>query len=228
MRRDRIAFAPLALGFLLLVFAPLFAATAQPPASSPPLVGLLPLGPPSSAYDRSLVEAFRAGLREAGVVEGRDVVLEVVWTTSDDLDVSKAVVSLVRRGAKLLIPVGTTASMAVKRKAPTTRILFISVGNPLGVGLVDNLARPGGLVTGFGDMLAELGGKYVQFATEILTPHATLHYLWDSGWADGHYRFQKTEQAAQAIGAKLRARTINDISEADDAMLAMRKAGATI
>ena len=227
MRQGRLSFAPLVLGFLLLVFAPLSVA-AQQTVPGPPLVGFLPLGSAASAYDRSLVEAFRAGLREAGVVEGRDVVLEVVWTTSDDLDVSKAVVNLVQRGAKLLIPVGTTASMAVKRKAPTTPVLFISVGNPLGVGLVDNLARPGGLVTGFGDMLADLGGKYVQFATEILTPHATLHYLWDSGWADGHYRFQKTEQAAQAIGAKLRARTINDISEADDAMLAMRKAGATL
>jgi putative tryptophan/tyrosine transport system substrate-binding protein len=209
------------------LFASALSATAQHP-NRPPLVGFLPLGSQSSAYDRSLVEAFRRGLGEAGVIENRDVVLEVVWTSSDDLDVSKAVLRLVQRGAKVLIPAGTTASMVVKRQAPTTPILFISVGNPLGIGLVDSLSRPGGHITGFGDFLADLGGKYVQYATEVGKPHAPVHYLWHAGWADGHYRFQKTEQAAQSLGVKLRARTITDISEADEAMVAIKKAGASV
>ena len=149
-------------------FGPPPAVTAQQ-QNSPPLIGFLPLGSPSSTYDRSLVEAFRQGLREAGVVENRDIVLEVVWTSSES-EVSQAVVKLVQRSAKLLIPVGTTASTVVKRQAPTTPILFISVGNPLGIGLVESLARPGGQVTGFGDILAELGGKYVQFAAEVGKP----------------------------------------------------------
>jgi putative ABC transport system substrate-binding protein len=216
--------AVIALAFSLLVAAS--AVTAQP--SNPPLVGFLPLGSESSAYDHSLVEAFRQGLREAGIVENRDVVLEVVWTSSDDLEVSQAVIKLLRRGAKLLIPVGTTASTVVKRQAPTTPLLFISVGNPLGIGLVTSLSRPGGYVTGFGDFLAELGGKYVQFATELGKSRAPVHYLWHSGWADGHYRFQKTEEAAEALGAKLRSRTITDISEADHVMGEMKKAGASV
>lgn len=127
----------------LLAAAP---ATAQSPGG-PPLIGFLPLGAPSNAYDRSLVEAFRQGLREAGIVEGRDLALEVVWT-NNELEVAQAVVRLVQRGAKLLIPVGTTASMAVKRQAPATSILFISVGNPLGIGLVESLSRPGGTSPG--------------------------------------------------------------------------------
>ena len=167
-------------------------------------------------------------MREAGLVENRDVVLEIVWTTSDDLDVSQAVIKLLQRGVRLLIPVGTTASMVVKRQAPTTPILFISVGNPLGIGLVDSLSRPGGHITGFGDFLAELGGKYVQFATELGKPQAPVHYLWHAGWADGHYRFQKTEEAAQTLGVKLRSRSITDISEADEAMGAIKKAGASV
>ena len=213
---------------LLLASLALPVPNAQPQGNGPPLVGFLPLGSPSSAYDRSLVDAFRQGLREAGVVENRDVVIEVVWTTSDDLDVSRAVVSLVQRGVKLLIPVGTTASMAVKRKAPTTPILFVSVGNPLGIGLVSSLARPGGIVTGFGDFLADLGSKYVQFATEVGKPSAPVHYLWYADWVDGHYRFEKTAQAAQALGVKLHARAIRDIGEVDDAMAGIRKAGATV
>jgi putative ABC transport system substrate-binding protein len=81
---------------------------AAQPAGRPPLVGFLLLGSESNAFDRSLVEAFQQGLREAGFVEGRDLVLEVVWT-NNEAEVSQAVVGLVQRGAKLLIPVGTTA-----------------------------------------------------------------------------------------------------------------------
>ena len=195
-------------------------------AAGPPLVGFLPLGSPADSYDRSLVEAFQQGMREVGLVEHRDLELEVVWTNGE-LEVSDAVLQFVRRGAKVLIPVGTTASMAVRRNAANTQILFISVGNPLGIGLVRSLARPGGNITGFGDFLADLASKYVEFAIELSKRTGAVHYLWHSGWTDGHYRFQRTEQAAQSLGVQLRARAITNIAEADDAFASMRKAGAT-
>jgi putative ABC transport system substrate-binding protein len=197
------------------------------PASRPPLVGFLPLGSESNAYDRSLVEAFRKGLREAGFVEGRDIVLEVVWTTNES-DVAPAALRLVQRGAKLLIPVGTTASMAVKRQTPTTPILFISVGNPLGIELVESLSHPGLNVTGFSDNLAELSAKYVQFAAELGNAPGIVHYLWYPGWTDGHHRFQVTERAAQALKIRLRTYAIDDIAEVDGVMAAMKKAGASV
>ena len=82
-------------------------------------------------------------------------------------------------------------------------------------------------MTGFADNLAELSSKYVQFATEL--GHASVvHYLWYPGWTDGQYRFQVTEQAAQTLKVKLRPRALNDISEVDDAMATMKKAGASV
>jgi putative ABC transport system substrate-binding protein len=210
----------------VLIVLAIGSAAAQP-RNGPPLVGFLPLGSPSSEYDQSLVAAFRDGLRESGVVENRDVLLEVVWTRND-LELSQAVLSLAQRGAKLLIPVGTTASMAVKRQAPTTPILFISVGNPLGIGLVESLSRPGGTVTGFADVLADLGSKYVEFATEIGKQHGDVHYLWHAGWTDGHYRLRVTEQAADTLGVKLRSRSISDVGEIDDTMTQFRRAGASV
>jgi putative ABC transport system substrate-binding protein len=194
-------------------------------AENPVRIGFLPNGSPSNSYDRSLVEAFQQGLREVGVVENRHAVLDVVWIGSER-ELPQLVSELVRRGAKLLIPTGTSASVAVKRQVATLPILFINVGNPVGVGLVESLSRPGGNVTGFGDMHADLSGKYVQFASELGEPQAWVNYFWYTEWADGQYRFQATERAAQSLGVKLRSRGISDIAEANDVMAAMKTAGA--
>jgi putative tryptophan/tyrosine transport system substrate-binding protein len=194
-------------------------------ASGPARIGFMPLGSPSNPYDQSLVEAFRRGLRESGLVENRQVVLDVAWIGAES-EIAGTVKTLIERGARILVPVGTSASVETQRQTSTIPILFISVGNPLGVGLVGSLSRPGGNVTGFSDLLAELSGKYVQFARELGKPQAPVHYLWHTGWADGQYRFQATERAAQAVGVMVRPRGISDVAELGDALAAMKKAGA--
>src|SRR6201993_507163 len=199
------------------------AARAQQP-ENPVRIGFLPVGSQSNSYDRSLVEAFRQGLREVGVVENRRVVLDFVWIRNEP-ELPQAVNELMHRGANLLIPCGTSASVAAKQQVSTIPIVFINVGNPVGVGLVESLSRPGGNVTGFSDMHADLSGKYVQFAIELGKPQATINYLWYTGWADGQYRLQATERAAQSFGVKLRSRGIEDIAEANDAIAAMKGAG---
>src|SRR4029453_11254517 len=194
---------------------------------TPPLIGLPPPGVPADASDQALVEALRQRLREAGITEGRDRELEVVGTKGE-LKVAQAVVRLKQRGVKLLIPLGSTPPMTVKRQAPDTPILFISVGNPLGLGRVESLRRPGGNVTGFSDVLAELSSKYVQFAIELGKPPGVVYYVWHSGWTDGQYRFQRTEEAANALNVRLRAQAFTDETEVDNAMAAMKKGGAAV
>src|SRR6201993_3198682 len=199
------------------------AARAQQP-ENPVRIGFLPVGSQSNSYDRSLVEAFRQGLREVGVVENRHVVLDFVWIRNEP-ELPQAVNELMQRGANLLIPCGTSGSVAAKQKVSTIPILFINDGNPVGVGLVESLSRPGGNVTGFSDMHADLSGKYVQFALELGKPQGTVNYHWYAGWADGQYRLQVTERAAQSLGVKLQARGISDIAEANDVMAVMKGAG---
>jgi putative ABC transport system substrate-binding protein len=158
----------------------------------------MPLGSPSNPYDQSLVEAFRRGLRESGLVENRQVILDVAWISAES-EIAGTVKTLLDRGAKILVPVGTSASVETQRQTSTIPILFISVGNPLGVGLVGSLSRPGGNVTGFSDLLAELSGKYVQFARELGKPQARP-LSWHTGWADGQYRFQATTSGRRSGG----------------------------
>lgn len=195
------------------------------PAGSPTLIGILPLGSPASAYDQSLVDAFRAGLRDVGLVENRDVALEVAWIAREP-ETYQVVDDLLERGVKVLIPCGSSASAASLRQTKTVPIVFISVGNPVGIGLVKNLSHPGGNATGFSDMLAELSGKYVELAREMGKPRAPVDYLWHTLWPDGQYRFQATERAAKSLGVNLRSRAIGDIDEINHVMTAMKSEGA--
>jgi len=132
-----------------------------------------------------------------------------------------------QRGAGILVPCGSSASVAAKRQESTIPIVFISVGNPIGMGLVESLSHPGHNATGFSDILAELGGKLLELARELSKPEGIVDYLWHTGWPDGQNRYQATEQAAQTVGVKLRSRGIGDIAEMNDAIVAMKTSGAT-
>jgi len=189
-------------------------------------IGILPLGSQTNAYDQSLVDALRHGLREVGLIENRDVTIDVIWVT-DESEYPRAANELVRRGAGLLIPAGTSASVATKRQTNTIPIVFTTVGDPLGVGLVESLARPGGNVTGFSDVLLDLSGKLVEIAESLGDPRATVSYLWYTGWANGRKRFEATQTAAQRARVQLRSRGIAEIGEASAALLEMKKDGAT-
>jgi ABC-type uncharacterized transport system substrate-binding protein len=191
---------------------------------SPARIGMLPIGLPSNTYDKSLVESFRQGLRDVGIVENRDVILDIVWS-SGDLNV--AVNELIQRGVELLVPCGSSASAAASRRTSSIPIVFINVGNPVGLGIVVSLSRPGRNVTGFSDVLADLSGKYVELARELGGQQATVDYLWHTEWPDGQRRHDATEQAAQSLGAQIRSWGIRDVAGLDDAVAAIKKSGAS-
>jgi putative ABC transport system substrate-binding protein len=191
----------------------------------PVRLGFLPLGSPSNAYDRSLVEAFRQGLLQAGLVENRDIVLDVVWISGDP---DQAVIEVLKRGAELLIPCGSSASVAAKRQASGIPIVFLSVGDPIAMGLVESLPHPGYNATGFSDILADLGGKLLDLARDLNQSQGTVEYFWHTAWPDGHNRYQATEQAAELAGMTIRSRGIADIAEMDDALAAIKHSGSSV
>jgi putative ABC transport system substrate-binding protein len=158
----------------------------------PVRLGFVPLGSPSNTYDRSLVEAFQQGLRRAGLIENQNIILDVIWSGDDP---NRAVQEALRRGAELLIPCGSGASVAAKRQTSSIPIVFVSVGDPIAMGLVESLARPGQNATGFSDILAELSAKLVDVARELIKPHRIIHYLWHTAWPDGQNRYQATRRS---------------------------------
>jgi ABC transporter substrate binding protein len=122
---------------------------------------------------------------------------------------------------------GSSASVAAKRQTSTIPIVFLSVGDPVVVGLVESLSRPGQNATGFSDILAELSGKLVDVTREMIKPHRIIHYLWHTAWPDGQNRYQATEEAVRAAaGMELQSRGIAEISELDAAVAAIKLSGS--
>jgi putative ABC transport system substrate-binding protein len=189
----------------------------------PVRLAFIPLGSRSNPYDRSLVEAFQRGLRRVGLIENQDDALDVVWP-GDRPD--QAVSEALQRGAELLIPCGSSALVAAKRQTSTVPIVFLSVGDPVAVGLVESLSRPGQNATGFSDILAELSGKLVDVTRELIQPHRVIHYLWHTAWPDGQNRYQATEEAVRVAGMQLQSKGIAEISELDAAVAAIKLSGS--
>jgi putative ABC transport system substrate-binding protein len=206
----------------LVIAGPFAARAAQ--AKGLVRIGLVPLGSPDNAYDRSLVEAFQHGLERIGLKESRDIVLDTVWVTRGP---EQAVAELLSRGAGLLVTCGTSASVAAQRQSWVVPIVFISVGNPVGIGIADSISRPGRNATGFSDILSMLGGKLVEFAQELNKPQMAADYLWHTDWADGEARFRATSEAARIAGIEFRSQGIRNTGEIADAIAKLKTGGAT-
>jgi len=194
-------------------------------ANKPFQIGFMPLGLPTNASDQLFVDAFRKGLQDVGLIENRDVTIDVTWVANES-DYSRAVSELLQRGAMLLVTGGSTATAVAQRQTSTIPIIFAPAGNPVGTKFVASLSHPGGNITGFSDVLADLSGKYVQFGIELGKPHAPIDYLWHTEWPDGKNRLDATTRAAQSLGVELRARGFAHIDDANDVLTAMKNAGA--
>jgi putative tryptophan/tyrosine transport system substrate-binding protein len=127
----------------------------------------------------------------------------------------------------MLLVKSSNSSVRSSPVASTIPIVFLSVGDPKAMGLVESLPHPGRNATGFSDILADLSGKLVDLAREMSKPQTTVDYLWYTAWPDGQNRYRASEQAAEAAGLKLRSKGIANISELEDALTAIKQSNST-
>jgi putative ABC transport system substrate-binding protein len=174
-------------------------AYAQQPAT-PRRIGILLVG---FSLESKEAQAFRQGLRDAGYAEGRDVVIE--WrSASGDYDrVPELVDDLVQRKVDVIVADSTNAALAAKRATSTIPIVMAVVADPVGSGLVTNLAHPGGNVTGVSVMLVQLSAKRLELLKETIPRLTRVAVLWNPGAPRNTNVVEELKAAAPSLSITL-------------------------
>jgi putative ABC transport system substrate-binding protein len=205
---------------------PLGAGAQQPEV---PVVGLLASGSPQ--VDALRVTAFQRGLIETGYTEGRNVAIEYRWADGQYERLPALAVDLVRHQVAVLATLGGTAT-AIAAKAASTEvpIVFMIGGDPVKVGLVASLNRPGGNVTGVSFLSAMLAAKQFEMLHETVPNAALIGQLVNPQNPNAVSEGRDVQAAAEALGQKLlvvQAGTEGDFEAAFDT-LAQQRVGALL
>src|SRR5262245_5173324 len=175
------------------------AARAQQPAM--PVVGFLGS---SSAADRTrLVTAFRQGIRESGYVEGENVAIEYRWAQDQYDRLPDLAADLVRRQVTVIAAHDTPSSIIAKAATTTIPIVFASGADPVKLGLVASLNRPGGNVTGVTFVVAELGAKLLGLLHQLQPGAVRVGVLVDPNFAATQSFISDVQAAALSIGKQI-------------------------
>src|SRR5215813_11094675 len=165
------------------------------------------------AEGQGLWDACRQGLRELGYREGENIVLEPRWTEGHQEQLPSLVKELLGLDVAVLVTAATPASLAAKIATNTTPIVFVAVADPVSVGLVASLARPGGNVTGLSLLTSDLSGKRLELLKEVVRNMSRVAILMNPDNSSNTIFLQQTRLAAQKLGIELDA---SDARRPDD------------
>jgi putative tryptophan/tyrosine transport system substrate-binding protein len=202
------------------------AARAQQPAM--PVVGFLRSGSLTDVADR--LTAFRQGLKEAGFLEGQNVAIEYRFDEYPTERLPLLVADLLRRQVALIVALNTPAALAAKAATTTVPIVFVAGVDPVGVGLVANLNRPGGNITGVSFITTELAAKRLGLLRELRPGATRIAVLVDPKWPLTERFVSEVRAAASAIGQQIDVLYVGSDREIETAFttLVQRGAGALL
>jgi putative ABC transport system substrate-binding protein len=201
-------------------------AVAQSPSSQVPRIGVIGERSPTDPF----LAAFRQGLQELGYVEGQNVVVEYRYAHAALERVPKLADELVRGRVNVLVVGGTVSARSTKQAAPNLPIVFATVGDPIGSGLVASLARPGGNVTGMSNFLPELSGKQLEILKALLPQLSRAALAYNPTNPSGAAILNGARQAARTLGVELQLVEVRRRSEIAGVFptLAASRAGALV
>src|SRR5262245_15772264 len=181
-------------------------AAAWPPAAhaqqpTMPVIGMLLSG--ASASSIPGFQAFHRGLGEAGYAEGNNLVIEYRWAGDRSDRFSSLAADLVQRGVSVIVATGSPSAVAAKAATNRIPIVFIVGVDPVLLGLVDSLSRPGGNLTGVTNFSQEIGPKRLEFLIELLGGRRRVAVLLNPRSPAAAESARSLRSAAQVLGVEL-------------------------
>src|SRR5215472_14943628 len=198
-----------------MVFALCFSAEAQQP--NVPKIGWLGARPTTPGPGTGS-ELLLRELRKLGYVEGNNIAIESRYA-DNKLDRLPALADeLVRLKVDVLLTPSTPAALAAKNATRTIPIVFLSVVDPVGVGLVDSLARPGENITGFTSIAAELAGKRLELLKETIPNLSRVAVLWTPQDPASTPQWKESQLAARELGLQLHSMEVSSAAKYEGAL----------
>ena len=200
-----------------------FAALAQRPAV--PFIGFLNSGSPGERAH--LVEAFRQGLKEGGYVDGQDAAIEYRWAEGQIDRLPGLAIELVKRKVAIIVATGGIApGLAAKSATSTIPIVFTGAEDPVKLGLVASLNRPGGNVTGITNIASSLEAKRLQLLRDLVPAAARVVYLVNPKNPAAKELVREIHAAAGASATEIQVLSASVEDEIDAAFVAIKQSRA--
>ena len=169
------------------------------------------------------IETFRQALDDLGYVEGKNVRFEYRYTKGHNERLPELADELVGLNVHVIVTWGTDAVLAAKQATTTIPIVMGAIGDPLGIGIVTNLAHPGGNITGFSSRAAELEAKRLQLLKEVVPGLSRVAILFNP---TNHYMplaLRSARQGAQKLHVLLAVYEVHDITALDAAFVTLTR-----
>ncbi len=219
-RRDFIA---------LLSAAAAWPLAARAQQAAMPVIGFLNSATPAGATFAARVAAFHQGLREVGYVENQNVTIEYRWAEGNYDRLPVLAADLVRRPVDVIVANGV-AALTAKTATATLPIVFLIAGDPIALGLVTSLNRPGGNITGVTNLNVEIGPKRLELLHEVVPTATTMALLVNPSSANAEPLSREAQAAARMLGVQLHVLHASSEGEIDAAFanVARLRAGALV
>jgi putative ABC transport system substrate-binding protein len=185
-------------------------------------IGYLSTG--TETANAALRKAFIEGLREHGMVEGKDIVIESRWEGAGKATLDALAAELVRLPLDLILATDTPSCLAMKRTGTSLPVVFATVSEPVVMGLVASLARPGGNFTGLTTINRELMGKRLGLLKEAIPGLTHVGYLANPGYAVHQTQLTEMGATAQGLGLRLHVNEVRAPAEFEGAIARMAAA----
>jgi len=187
--------------------------------SAMPVVGFLDSRLPDAIADR--LRGFRQGLKDTGYVEGESVAIVYRLANNQDDRLPELAADLARRRVAVIATAGTPSTFAAKAATTTTPIVFIVGDDPVRLGLVTSLSRPGGNMTGINVFNAEVTAKRLELLRELMPHLARIAMLVNPADANTETQLKDANVAARAMGLQIQVLNADTSAELDTAFETM-------